>query len=81
VSKSKSCSRDQGIVYNARTTAVPTSVAATDTLLLSKTLGGIRCSYRKEGIVNGAYSAALYRMLTTMTTSASAAASASRSLP
>jgi hypothetical protein len=81
VSKSKGRSRDQGIVYNARTTAVPTSVAATDTLLLSPALGRIRCSNGKESIVNSTYSAALYRMLTTMTTAASASASASRSLP
>jgi hypothetical protein len=81
VSKSKSRSRHQGIVYNARATAVPTSVASTEPLLLSKALGRIRCSNGKESIINSAYSAALYRMLTTMTTAASASASASRSLP
>jgi hypothetical protein len=81
VSKSKGRSRHQSIIYHTCTTTMPTSVAATDTLLLSKALGRIRCSNGKESIVNSAYSAALYRMLTTMTTTASAAASASRSLP
>jgi hypothetical protein len=81
VSKSERRSRHQSIVYNARTTTMPTSVASTDTLLLSKALGGIRCSNGKESIVNGTYSSTLYRMLTTMTTASRASASASGRLP
>ena len=81
VSKSESRSRNQGIVYNARTTTMPTSVASTQTLLVAPALGRVRSSNCKEGIVDGTHSSALYRVLTTMTTAARASAAASRSLP
>jgi hypothetical protein len=76
VGKSKSGSRNQGIVHYTRTTAMPTSVASAEPLLLSPALGRIGRSNRKESVVNGTHSSPLYRMLTMMTTSAGASASA-----
>jgi hypothetical protein len=77
VRKSECCSSNQSIVNNSRTTTMLTSVATTETLLLSEALGSIRCSYRKKGIVNSTYSATLSMFVLAMTAATRAAAPAS----